>query len=38
MVAILGDKAKGERGHIFRPWLKADRSPEEVSVLRGAFK
>ena len=24
MVAFLGDRAKGERGQVFRPWLKDD--------------
>lgn len=28
MVAVLGDKTKGERGHIFQLWLKADQSPK----------
>lgn len=27
-VAFLGGRAKGERGQVFRPWLKDDRSPE----------
>lgn len=28
MVVILSDKTKGERGHIFQLWRKANRSPE----------